>query len=64
MSYPKEILNKEIHFNHQKPWTREDLEYLIKYYNFDTNNDLEYALGRTKKSISTMYWYLKKKQQM
>jgi len=60
MGYPKEIFNKEIHFNHHKPWTKQDIEYLLKYYDFDTNADLEYALGRTKKSIATMYSELRK----
>lgn len=37
----------ELHPNHKKPWSEEDIEYLCKYAEVDTLDNISLALGRT-----------------
>lgn len=48
----KQPYDKEIHYNHNKNWSKEDLEYLCSVYEFDKKLDISLALGRTVASVS------------
>lgn len=48
------------HPNHGKPFSREDLEYLCTYYDFDDIRTLAFALGRTERTCICRYGRLKK----
>ena len=42
---------KELQFNHGKPWTTTDIQYLKTYMNSITNRELALSLGRSIRSI-------------
>lgn len=44
--------DKNIHYNHNSKWSKEDLEYLCGTYEIDKKIDLSLALGRTVASVS------------
>ena len=44
--------DKNIHYNHNKSWSKEDLEYLCGVYEFDKKLDISLTLGRTVASVS------------
>lgn len=50
----------KIHFNHGKPWTNKDENYLITYQKSDSITDLSLALGRTYKTIADRIYELRK----
>lgn len=52
--------SKYYHPNDGKPWTVEDLRYLVKFYEFDGPKNISLALGRTCKSIKIQYQKVKK----
>jgi hypothetical protein len=53
--------NPEFHFNHGKPFTKEDVEYLCKFYEIDHVRSIGFALGRTEHTLRSKVDYLKKK---
>lgn len=53
--------NPEFHENHRKPWSEEDLEYLIEWYDVAGLEEMSFALGRTIKTVATMVYDLRKK---
>ena len=59
----KELMCKydpEVHFNHKKPWTNHDQNYLIDFYGKLPVSELCFALGRTYKTIVDKAWSLRK----
>ena len=50
----------ELHENHKKPWLKEDLIYLCKYYDGTAKGDMALALGRTYAACAQMALSLKK----
>ena len=50
----------DYHFNHKKPFTDEELEYICKYYDTDGPRAIGFALGRTEMTIRTKVDWLKK----
>jgi len=52
--------NPELHTNHKKPWTVDELEYLCKFYYIDGPKTISLALGKTEKTISRVIYQLKK----
>lgn len=50
----------ELHENHGKPWTADELEYLCKFHHTCELNDIGFALGRPATSCATKIDYLKK----
>ncbi|WP_052343846.1 hypothetical protein [Bacillus massiliigorillae] len=51
----------ELHFKQKSPWTEEDLEYLCKFNEFDHLETVALALGRTKATVCTKLYELRKK---
>ena len=43
--------NPEFHANTGKPWTTEDLNYLIEFYDIAGSKEMSFALERTEQSI-------------
>lgn len=56
--------DKDIHFNHGKPWKTSDINYLIKFWNVDSYASLSAVLGRTYKTIADRVYNLKKTGQI
>lgn len=56
--------NKDIHTNQGKPWNKEDLEYLITWYEFISREEMSFALGRTETSIASKVSSLRKLGEM
>lgn len=50
----------ELHFNHQKSWTRKDLRYLCGMWGCISARSISMALGRTENVCMTMIHKLKK----
>jgi hypothetical protein len=50
----------DIHFNHKRPWTEEDLAYLCRFHHSDGCDSLQYALGRTSKTLGSKVCDLRK----
>lgn len=48
------------HSNQGKPWTREDLFYLCRFWDYATMTEMSYALGRTETSCASKVCLLKK----
>lgn len=50
----------EFHFNHGKPFSKDDLEYLCVFYEIDNIRTLAFALGKTEHVCRVKYMALKK----
>ncbi|TKH40310.1 DNA-entry nuclease [Paenibacillus polymyxa] len=50
----------DFHPNHHKPFSREELIYLCKYWGVDDRRTMSYALGRTECTLSSKVTNLKK----
>lgn len=50
----------DYHPNHREPFSRDDLEYLCAYYEFDDIRTIAFALGRTERTCITRYARLNK----
>lgn len=48
------------HPNSGKPWTQEELIYLCKFWEYDSNRDMSFALGRNETSCASKVTHLKK----
>ena len=53
----------ELHENHRKAWTVEDLEYLCKFHQSCELNDMSLALGRPATACAMKISYLKQQGQ-
>jgi hypothetical protein len=51
------------HTKHRKPFTKDDLIYICKYWEFDNVKDLSFALGKTEMTLASKISELKKKGQ-
>lgn len=58
--YGRVKYNSKIHYNQRKPWTREDLNYLIEWYDKIGGEEISFALGRTEASIHQTVLKLRK----
>lgn len=56
--------NPEFHFNQSKPWSYEDEEYLIKWYEFIGMEEMSFALGRTEATVTEKVSRLRKQGKM
>jgi hypothetical protein len=54
------LYHPEFHFNHRKPFTEEELEYLCKFYEVDHTRSPGFALGKTEHTLRAKVNYLKK----
>lgn len=52
--------NSAFHKNNGTPWSKEDLEYLINWYDKIRADEMSFALGRTMTTISSKVTYLRK----
>lgn len=52
----------DIHDFHKTPWSRDDDDYLMKFYKADGMAACSLALGRTEMAVSNRVRYLLKKQ--
>lgn len=50
--YGRMKYNPEYHENNGKPWTEEELEYLVKWYNMIGLEEMSLALGRTMGTVN------------
>ena len=48
------------HENHNKPWTKRDLNYLVNWYYKIGSAEMSLALGRPENAVRTKVWHLKK----
>ena len=48
------------HVNDGKKWADEELKYIAKFYEFDGTAKVSLALGRTQKSVKTIFQRMKK----
>lgn len=46
------LYNPEFHPNHRKPFTKDDLIYLCKFYEFAGTREMSFALGKTEKTVA------------
>lgn len=53
--------NSEFHENNRKPWDKEDMDYLIQWYDRIGPEEMSFALGRTMKTVQTKVSELRKK---
>lgn len=53
--------NSELHFNQGKPWTSEELDYLINWLDKTGYEEMSLALGRTEMTVADRVHKLKKK---
>ena len=51
--YGRMKYHPDYHFNHGKPFTRNEMIYIAKYYDFDGRDLVGLALGRTPHTIQT-----------
>lgn len=51
--------NPEFHARQQIPWTKEEDEYLMKYYKFDGRRLMSFALEKTETAVCSRYHKLK-----
>lgn len=54
------LYNPELHPNHRKEWTIEELEYLCKFYEIDGSKAVSLALGRVEGTILNKVHKLRK----
>ena len=54
------LYHPELHENHRKEWTLDELEYLCKFYRASDLNDMSLALGRPATACAMKMAYLKK----
>ncbi|WP_231247444.1 MULTISPECIES: hypothetical protein [Clostridium] len=52
--------NPQFHFNNGKAWSREDLQYLINWYDIIGPEEMSFALGRTIRTIESKVCILRK----
>ena len=57
------LYHPELHENHGKTWSLDELEYLCKFHHAGELNDMSLALGRPATSITTKITYLRKQGQ-
>lgn len=63
----KELMCKydpKVHFNHKKPWTTTDQNYLVEFYGKVPVSELCLSLGRTYKTITDKVCTLRKRGEM
>ena len=53
--------NPDLHFNQGKFWSKEDLEYLIKWYDIIGVEEMSLALGRTEFTVTDKVYKLRKR---
>jgi hypothetical protein len=53
--------NAELHFNQGKPWSKEDLEYLVNWYSIIGAEEMSLALGRTEMTVADKVHKLRKR---
>lgn len=53
--------NPDLHENQGKPWSREDLDYLINWYNKIGIEEMSLALERTETTVATKVAILRKR---
>ncbi|MDB1924097.1 hypothetical protein PMY56_13450 [Clostridium tertium] len=58
--YGRMAYNSELHFNQGKPWDKEDLEYLIQWYDIIGMEEMGLALGRTEATVADKVSKLRK----
>lgn len=51
----------KFHFNHGKPFTESELEYICKFYEVDEARTISFAIGRTEHTIRSKVDILRKK---
>ncbi|WP_242954823.1 hypothetical protein [Clostridium massiliodielmoense] len=56
--------NQQFHFNNGKAWSREDLQYLINWYDIIGPEEMSFALGRTIKTVQAKASQLRKEEIM
>lgn len=61
--YGRMKYNPFFHGNTGKPWSKEDLQYLIDWYDIIGGEEMSFALERTVGSIYTKYLQIKKELQ-
>lgn len=54
------IYHPEFHDRHGETFTEEELEYLCKYWEYDGQRLMAYALGRTEHVLRNKVYYLRK----
>ena len=54
------LYHPDFHFNHRKPMSIEEVEYLCYFFDTDDIRSLSFALGRTEVSLSLKYHQLLK----
>lgn len=54
------LFHPDFHFNHSKPFTQEELEYLCMFYEIDETRTVAFALGKTEHTLRVRYNRLKK----
>lgn len=59
--YGRVKYNSEIHYNQREPWTMDDLNYLIEWYDKIGGEEISFALGRTETSIYQTVLKLRRK---
>lgn len=59
-SYGRMKYNPELHENQGKPWSKEDLEYLITWYEIIGAEEMSLALGRPEAVIANKVSKLRK----
>jgi hypothetical protein len=63
-SYGRMMYNPEFHANDGKKWTKEDVNYLIDWYEIIGPEELSFALERTIKSVQQKVSELRKKKML
>lgn len=63
-SYGRMKYNPEFHTNDGKTWTKEDINYLIDWYDIIGPEEMSFALERTIKSIQQKASELRKKKML
>ena len=58
------MYNPEFHSKNGTPWSKEDIEYLIKYYDIAGPEEMSFALDRTSKTVMEKVFQLRKKDLM
>ena len=59
--YGRMFYNPEFHANNGKPWSTEDLKYLIDWYAIAGAEEISFALERTIKTVQNRATELRKK---
>lgn len=50
----------EYHFSHGKRFSKEELMYLCRFWEFDNRKDVALALGKTEHTLATKVWELRR----